>query len=241
MNKPIKTVLLPALLTFSFTIQAGEEKLLENPSDGGLLKDTFAVSYVYDDFSEEIQDANVLFIPADYRSEAAFFMRCRPYFTNFSVEFLEQQTNLANRDGRLENDSPDYAKHGYVYDTKHNLKMTTDHQSKKMAIAVGGQNNHLNRHFESDIEKTPGLLGMSFHVTFNYTEMPAFRPVGNSASAKDVHRLLKRALQRQTPLIFELDGRNAPDRTFTLDTKRMQTFVPPQVIDFCVSNRQLRE
>jgi len=233
-------LLLAGLLTFSFNAQAGEEKLIENPSSG-VLKDTFVVSYVYDDFSDKVKDANILFIPADYTTQAAFFMRCRPFFTNFSIEFLEQEANLKDSDGTLENDSPKFAKHGYIYDTEHDLKIKTKGDYENMDISVGGQNAHLTKHFKTDIQKSAGLLGMSFHFTFNYTEMPAFRTVGNTSESKDAHSLLKRALGQQSPLIFELDGRNAPDRTFTLNTQRLNAFAPPEVIDFCISKRQLRD
>ena len=241
MTKLMTPLLLTGLLTLSFNASAGEEKLIENPNKN-LLKDTFVVSYVYDDFTDKVEDADVLFIPADYQNQAAFFMRCRPFFTNFSVEFLEQENNLKERDGSFKNSSPKYSKHGYIYDTKHDLKIKTDGDSERMEISVGGQNNHLSKHFKTDIPKSSGLLGMSFHFTFNYTEMPSFRKVGNTSESKDAYSLLNRALKQSTPLIFELEGRNKQqDRTFTLDTQRLQRFVPESVIEFCFSDRQLRD
>jgi len=241
MKKLTQYLLLASLSSLSFIAHSGEETLTENPSTG-LLKDTFVVTYDYDDFSDKVNNADVLFIPADYQTQAAFFLRCRPFFTNFSVEFLERADNLKESDGSYENDSPKFAKHGYIYDTEHDLKIKTDGDSERMDISVGGQNNHLSKHFKTDIKKSAGLLGMSFHFTFNYQEMPSFRSVGNTSEAEDAFTLLNRALKQQTPLIFELGGRNqAQDRMFSLDTKRMKTAVPQNVIDFCFSKRQLRD
>ncbi|MEA3405353.1 MAG: hypothetical protein U9R28_06395 [Pseudomonadota bacterium] len=219
---------------------AGDEKLIENPSNG-LLKDSFVVSYTVDDFSDEVEDANILYIPKGYRQQAAFFFRCRPFFTNFSVQFLEQENNLKDDDGELANASKKFAKHGYIYDTKHDLEIITEGDSESMDISVGGQNIHLSKLFKTDIEKSSGLLGMSFHFTFNYIEMPKFRKASNSSEAEDAFELLNRAFKQQSPLVFELDGRNAEDRTFTLDIPRMQNFVPEEVIDFCISKRQLND
>lgn len=231
---------LSSLFLFSLNAQAGKDNLIEN-SSSGILKDTFTVSYEYDDFTDEVTNADLLFIPADYQSEAAFFMRCRPFFTNLSVEFLEHESNLKERDGSLENDSAKFEKHGYLYDTKHRLTIKTKNDSERMSVAVGGQNNHLTKHFKTDIPKTAGLLGMSFHFTFNYLEMPSFRSVGNTTESKDAFKLLNRAFKQQTPLQFELDGRNAEDRNFTLNTQRLQKFAPQRVIDFCFRDRKLRD
>lgn len=236
----LTVVALSGLGLLSLNAQAGEDRLVENPSSD-LLKDTFVVSYVYDDFTDKVTDADLLFIPADYQTEAAFFMRCRPFFTNLSIDFLENESNLKSSDGSLENASPNFEKHGYIYDTKHSLTIKTEGSSERMKISVGGQNNHLSKHFKTDIPKTEGLLGMSFHFTFNYIEMPSFRSVGNTSESKDAFKLLNRAFKQQTPMVFELNGRNAKDRTFTLDTKRLQKIAPQRVIDFCFSQRKLRK
>lgn len=241
MNNRVRFLILAGLASFSFNAQSGEETLIENPSTG-LLKDSFVVSYVYDDFTDKVEDADILFIPADYRTQAAFFWRCRPFFTNFSVEFLEHEDNLKERDGSFKNSSPKYAKHGYIYDTKHDLKIKTDGDSERMEVSVGGQNAHLTKHFKTDIQNPAGLLGMTYHFTFNYIEMPAFRKVGTTSEAQDAFALLNRAVKQQTPLVFELEGRNnAQDRTFTLDTQRMQNAVPQNVIDYCFGQRKLRD
>lgn len=240
MNKLTTLLTCTTLSFFSLNALSGEDKLIENPSSG-LLKDTFVISYMYNDFTDEVTDADLLFIPADYQTEAAFFMRCRPFFTNLSVEFLENEANLKERNGSLENDSKEFEKHGYIYDTKHSLRVKTEGASERMKIAVGGQNNHLTKHFKTDIPKVAGLLGMSFHYTFNYTEMPSFRSVDNSSESKNAFKLLNRAFKQQTPLVFELNGRNAENRVFTLDTQRLQKFAPASVIDFCFSQRKLRD
>ncbi len=227
-----------SLLLFSHTSFSGDEKLIENPAQG-LLKDSFVVDYRVDDFSDEVKEANILFIPEDYRTQAAFFLRCRPFFTNFSVQFLEQENNLKDADGDLANDSKKFAKHGYIYDTEHDLELFTDKRSESIEVAVGGQNRHLSKLFTTDIEKLPGLLGMSFHFSFNYIEMPSFRAVSNSSDTEEAFALINHALQHNSPLSFEVEGHHGPDRRFRLDIPRMQQFVPIEVIDFCIRKRQL--
>lgn len=221
---------------------AGDYRLVEPPAPAGqLLKDSFVVEYSANDFSDKIDEAKILFIPADYRTQAAFFMRCRPYYTNFSVQYLEQADALKDSSGELENDAEKYAKHGYIYNTDHDLKLTSHAHSENIEVDVGGQNKHLTQLFKTDIPHTPGLLGMSFHFTFNYTEMPDFRSAGNSRDTRATFKLLTQALQQHTPVRFELDGRNAPDRVFELNTQRMTQFVPPEVLEFCLTRRQLIE
>lgn len=221
--------------------QAGDYREIEHPPSGSgkLIKDSYVVEYSADDFTDKIEEAKVLFIPQDFRNQAAFFLRCRPYYTNFSVQFLEQEEALKNSDGSLTNDSAKFTEHGYIYNTKHDLKLTAGDNSKTIEADVGGQNNHLTKLFKTDVEKTPGLLGMSFYFTFNYTEMPDFRSVSNTSEASTAFNTLTQAIKNGETLTLQLDGRRAPDRTFALDTQRMRDAVPQQVLEFCLLNRHL--
>jgi hypothetical protein len=229
------------LLTLSCSAHAGEYRLIENPpaSAKDFIKDSFTVQYSADDFTDKIDEAQILFIPADFSQQAAFFMRCRPYLTNFSVQYLEQQERLQESDGSLANASASYAKHGYIYNAKHDLTLRAASRKAHIEADVGGQNNHLTKLFKTDIDPVPGLLGMSFHYTFNYTDMPDFRSASNNADTRDAYAILTHAIQTQSPLMVELDGRRGPDRTFTLDTARMLKAVPEEVIEFCLTGRKL--
>ncbi|WP_178861674.1 hypothetical protein [Thiomicrorhabdus cannonii] len=233
---------LTALGLWQTPLYAGDYQIIEHPAPPGqLLKDSFVVTYSANDFSEKLDEAKVIFIPADFRTQAAFFMRCRPYYTNFSVQYLEQADALKDRDGELANDAEKYAKHGYIYNTEHQLTVSTPDDSERIDVHVGGQNKHLTQLFKTDIAQTAGLLGMSFHFTFNYKEMPDFRVASNDSDTRAVFKLLNNALQKQTPLRFDLDGRNAPDRTFELNAQRMLQIVPPEVLEFCLTRRQLND
>jgi hypothetical protein len=233
---------LTALCLWQNPLYAGDYQIIEQPAPSGqLLKDSFVINYSADDFSEKLDEAKVIFIPADFRTQAAFFLRCRPYYTNLSVQFLEQADALKDGDGELANDAEKYAKHGYIYNAEHKLKVSTPQDNERLEVHVGGQNKHLTQLFKTDVPQTPGLLGMSFHFTFNYKEMPDFRVASNDSDTRAVFKLLNNALQTQTPLRFELDGRNAPDRTFELNTQRMVQIVPPEVLEFCLTRRQLND
>lgn len=241
----MKKTLALSLAAFCMTqspVYAGDYQIIEHPAPlGQLLKDSFVINYSADDFSEKLDEAKIIFIPADFRTQAAFFLRCRPYYTNFSVQFLEQEEALRERSGELKNDAEKFAKHGYIYNAEHKLKVSTPDDSVRLEVDVGGQNKHLTQLFKTDIQQTPGLLGMSFHFTFNYKEMPDFRVASNDSDTRAVFKLLNSAIQKQTALRLELDGRNAPDRTFELNTQRIVQTVPPEVLEFCLMRRQLND
>lgn len=241
MNRMAKYSATACFLSLFGSVHAGDYREIEHPPSGTskLIKDSYVVEYSADDFTDKIEEAKVLFIPQDFRSQAAFFLRCRPYYTNFSVQFLEQEDALKNRDGSLTNESAKFAKHGYVYNTKHDLKLISSGNSATIDADVGGQTNHLTQLFKTDVEKTSGLLGMSFHFTFNYTEMPDFRSASNTSAAITTFNILTQAIQSGETLTLQLDGRQAPDRTFILDTQRMRSAVPQEVLEFCLLNRQL--
>lgn len=213
---------------------------VEHPNANGLLKNTWVLNYQADDFSDKIQQATVLYIPEDYRHQNAFFMRCNDYFTNFSVQYLDHEAHLKSPDGTLQNDSPSFAKHGYVYNEKQTLRVKSAHDSETFSVAVGGQNNHLTKLFKTDIQKQPGLLGMSFYYSFTYKEMPSFRAESNSSQTQDFFKLLKSALQNNHNLQFELENKFDHRQDFLLDVERLNRFMPQEVMEYCVTARELR-
>ena len=226
-------------LFMSSLANATEYHDVENPA-GSFLKDTWVVDYKIDDFTDTVKSATILYIPKDYRTEKVFFMRCSDFFSNFSVQYLDEETFLKESDGTLPNASSQFIKHGYVYDDKQKLTVKSGLDSVSFDISVGGQNKALSKLFKTDIEKHPGLLGMSFHTSFTYKEMPSFKADTNSSDIKDFFNLLKPALGGQTPLDFELESDEGHKHTFSLDVKRMNKFVPKQVMDYCFTGRTLR-
>jgi hypothetical protein len=223
---------------------ASEYHEVENPAQSNqtdtLLRDTWVVDYKTDDFTDTVTQATVLYIPQDYRTQKAIFMRCNDFFSNLSVQYLDEEKFLKDGDGELPNASPGFAKHGYVYDDKQQLTVKSDSGAVSFDISVGGQNKTLSKLFKTDIEKQPGLLGMSFFTSFTYKEMPSFRADTNSSDAKDFFNLLKPALAGNKPLYFELESDQDHKHSFSLDVKRMNEFVPKQVMDYCFTGRILR-
>lgn len=241
---------LPLCLCLPFLLpgfaSAEEHHLIEAPvasnqSSDGVLKNSWVVDYRTDDFTDVIKNATVLFIPEDYSTQKAFFMRCNDFFSNFSVQYIENESALKNRSGTLPNASSDYIKHGYLYDDKQRLTVKSSNNSVSFDISVGGQNNSLSNLFKTDIEKQPGLLGMSLHTSFTYKEMPSFKADRNSSDLKKFFALLKPGLAGQDPLHFELVSDQGQKHTFSLDVKRMNQFVPKEVMDYCFTDRELRE
>ncbi len=231
-------------LFISSQVNATEYHKVENPGKsnqaGSFLKDTWVVDYKVDDFTDAVKQATILYIPQDYRTQKVFFMRCRDFFANFSVQYLDDEKFLKESDGTLPNASPSFIKQGYVYDDKQKLTVKTDSDSVSFDISVGGQNKALSKLFKTDIKKQPGLLGMSFHTSFIYQEMPSFKVDSNSSDVKALFNLLKPALASQNPLYYELESNEGHKHRFSLDVKRMNQFVPKQVMDYCFIGRTLR-
>ncbi len=242
-NKVRPLCLILPLLMPSFA-NATEYHEVEKPVTAnqteGFLKDTWVVDYKVDDFSDKVKKATVLYIPQDYRTQKVFFMRCADYYSNFNVQFVDEEKFLKDSDGTLPNASPKFIKHGYVYDDKQKLTVKSATDSVSFDISVGGQNKALSKLFKTDIQKQPGLLGMSFHTSFTYQEMPSFKADTNSSDIEDFFNLLKAGLAGQKPLYFELESDEGHKHSFSLDVKRMNQFVPKQVIDYCFTGRTLR-
>lgn len=247
--KLIKTHLAKTITLFSlFTVMgtysqanlADEEQLIENPSKSSpFIKDSWIVTYQADDFTDKIKEAKVLFIPANFGQQAAIQLRCKPFFTNFSLQYTEQTKNLMN-DDELPNASAKFAKHGYIYDDKQRLKVSANDDYETYEVSVGGQKNHLTNLFKTTNKIQPNQLGLSFFYSFTYQEMPSFRPGKTPEDARDFFKQIQQAVKHQTPIEFSLKTPQGWQRQFSWDTQRMMKVVPLEVMDFCLTNRKLK-
>ncbi len=231
-----------ALLLLSSLTPASAElvKEVENPASGKqFLQDTWVVEYQADAFTEKMEKVKVLYIPKDMQDEAAFFLRCEPFFTNFSIQYTDWEKNL-RENGELPNASAKFAKHGFIYDTEQELEVTVDGDDQEYDISVGGQNKHITKLFKTDQKLQPGQLGMSLFFSFVAAEMPSFRSAETSDEAKDFFKQLNQAINTQKPIQFKLENDRGWQRNFSLDTARMVNAVPQEVLEFCVTKRQIK-
>lgn len=219
---------------------AKQIELVENPvKTGELLKDSWVVNYEINDFDEKVRNATVLYIPQDFGQQAAFMLRCKEFFSNFTLQYTEQQKNLMN-DGELPNASSKFAKHGYIYDDEQQMTVTVDGDSESYDISVGGQNKHLTKLFKTDSEQTAGLLGMSLFHNFTFKEMPSFRSETTNDAAAEFFEQANKAINNRQTIKIELQTENDWQRQFEWDTKRMTDFVPAEVVEFCLTKRKLK-
>jgi len=225
---------------FFATSHAADERLIENPSSKTpSYTDSWIVNYEADDFTDEVKEATVLYIPKNYGDEAAIQLRCKPFFTNFSLQYTEQKKNLMD-DGELPNASSKFAKHGYIYDDKQTLTVSVNGNNEEYDVSVGGQNKRPTNLFKTSEKLQPGLLGMSFFFSFTYQEMPSFRPSKTPEDAVTFYKQIKHAVQNNKTVQFTLESEQDLVRKFTWDTQRMMAFVPTEVMDFCLTNRKLK-
>ena len=228
------------LLSTSLTVAHAENLLIENPpKESQYISDSWVVKYQANDFTDEISNATVLYIPKNYGKEAAIQLRCKPFFTNFSLQYTEQEKNLLD-DGKLPNASAKFAKHGYIYDDKQSLKVTVKDNYENYNVSVGGQNKHLTNLFKTEKKIQPGLLGMSFFYSFTFKEMPSFRPGETPDDAKDFFKQINQAVKNGQTVKFTLESKQDLVRKFEWNTQRMNDFVPQEVMDFCLTNRKLK-
>ncbi|BCN93107.1 hypothetical protein THMIRHAM_08920 [Thiomicrorhabdus immobilis] len=227
-------------LSFASSSYATEEHLIEHPSkDSAFIQDSWIVNYQANDFTDKITEAKVLYIPANYGEQAAIQLRCKPFFTNFSLQYTEKSQNLMD-DGELTNDSAKFAKHGYIYDDKQTLKVAVNDDYQTYETSVGGQKNHLTNLFKTQNKIQPGELGMIFFYSFTFQEMPEFRPGGTPDDARDFFKQINQAIKTKTSIEFTLKTKQGWQRQFNWNTQRMMEFVPPEVMDFCLTNRKLK-
>ncbi|WEJ63464.1 hypothetical protein [Thiomicrorhabdus lithotrophica] len=228
------------LLSASLSAAYAENQLIENPpKESEFISDSWVVKYQANDFTDEITNATVLYIPKNYGEQAAIQLRCKPFFTNFSLQYTEQEKNLLD-DGELPNASAKFAKHGYIYDDKQSLKVTIEDDYENYDVSVGGQNKHLTNLFKTENKIQPGLLGMSFFYSFTFQEMPSFRPGKTPDDARDFFEQINQAVKNGQTVKFTLESNQDLVRKFEWNTQRMNAFVPQEVMDFCLTNRKLK-
>lgn len=234
----IASLFLISMLVLSAPLKAGSERQVENSSSSPL-KDTWVVEYEADDFSDEVERATLLFIPQDFSQQAAFLIRCQPFYTNFKVEYVEQKNNLLE-DGELPNQSAKFAKHGFIYDTEQELTVKTTDRKEEYDVNIGGQTNYLSKSFKTVEKIKSNQLGMSFFFSFVDQSMPSFRAAKTKSEAKEFFSQLNRALQQQENIAFSLENNEGWQRNFELDSQRMQKFVPTEVMEFCLTKRKIK-
>lgn len=228
--------------TFGFANSslAASEKIIENPANNSqLLNDTWVVEYEADDFTDKVEKATITFIPKDFTQQAAFIMRCKPFYTNFKLEYVDNTKNLLE-DGELPNASSNFAKHGFIYDSEQQLTVNVDGDKERYNVSVGGQKNYLSKSFKTKQKIQPEQLGMSFFYMFVAQEMPSFRTDNTTDDALDFNTQLKQAFKQQKNIKFTLKSENGWQRKFHLDTTRMLNTIPLEVLKFCVTKRALK-
>ena len=238
-NKALKISIVSTCLSFTTLTHAGKYKEIERPTNNSELKDTWVVEYEADDFTDKIEHAKLLYIPNNMQDGAAFFFRCQPYYTNFSIQYSEAKQNLLE-DGTLPNASSKFAKHGYIYDTKQDLTVEIEGDDETYDISVGGQNNHITKLFKTTEKLQADQLGMSLFFTFNFTEMPSFRKANSTDEAVDFFSQLNNAIKEKQTIQFSLKNSSGWQREFSLDTHRMLASTPSDVLDFCMTNRTIQ-
>lgn len=228
------------LLSASLNAAYAENQLIENPpKNSEFISDSWVVKYQANDFTDEVTNATVLYIPKKYGEQAAIQLRCKPFFTNFSLQYTEQEKNLFDN-GELPNASAKFAKHGYIYDDKQSLKVTVEDDYENYDVSVGGQNKHLTNLFKTESKIQPGLLGMSFFYSFTFQEMPSFRPGKTPDDARDFFEQINYAVKNGKAVKFRLESKQDLVRKFEWNTQRMNEFVPQEVMNFCLTNRKLK-
>lgn len=224
-------------MTTSLKALAAAESYAEKPS---WPKDSWHIDYVYDDFSDAIDHANLIYIPADYSTQTAFLLRCQPYYTNVNVAFLANAKQI-KENGEFHNDSQKFAKHGFVYDEKRQLSVKVGDASFQQDVSLGGQKRGLSKWLKPLNQSLPaGQLQMSLFSTLVYDNIPEFTSNRNTDLSRDLYQAISTGLSSNQTIQMYLDLPNSQTREFELDLKRLKAFAPTEVIEFCFTARKLR-
>ena len=203
------------------------------------LVDTFKVQYQQDEFTDKVTQAQIIYAPKDYRTQAAYFMRCGPYLSSFTVNYVENAQNL-KEEGALPNQAGKFEKFGFVYNDNQDLTARVGDDSVETEVYVGGQTRYLNKHFKVDFPQMKDMLGMTFFLEFVTQDTPVETTRATSQEAAHFMELFKRALKKGEKVQFDLEAENGHQRHFSLDAGRMAKFIPPEVLDFCFFDRKLK-
>ncbi|WP_321275891.1 hypothetical protein [Thiomicrorhabdus indica] len=232
------TIVFFSLLTTPFSLQAGQESDFENSH---WPKDAWFLEYEYDDFSDEIEFANLIYLPQDFLTEKAFLLRCQPYYTNVNVAFLEDESTI-QEDGKYHNDSKKYAKHGFVYDEKRPIRLAVNDKTYQDQVSVGGQNRNLSKWLKPLNQTLPaGSLQMRFFSSIVYDNIPEFTSNRNNDLSRAFHQAINKGLKENSNINFRIDMPNNITHEFELNLQRLKAFAPPEVLEFCFTGRKLRE
>ncbi|BBP46250.1 hypothetical protein THMIRHAS_16230 [Thiosulfatimonas sediminis] len=240
MHKALQSVysLLSAVALFSLNTSAlaGNERYTENAN---WPKNAWQVDYEYDDFSEQVTHAQLIFIPENYGAQKAFFLRCQPYYTNFSVAFIEPRTAIME-DGKLHNNAPKFNQHGFVYSQERPIRFNVAGKKFHEDVDVGGQNRGISEWLKpTQLSLANNQLQMSFFASFAYDNMPSFARNTSNDFSRSLFTALKTALLKEQNVEFELQLPNENTARFELNGKRLKDFAPQAVLDFCLLKRQL--
>ncbi|CAN8141060.1 conserved exported hypothetical protein [uncultured Thiomicrorhabdus sp.] len=228
-------------MLFAMTSQntlAGSDNYAENNS---WQNDSWHLEYEYDDFSDKIHSAKLIYAPQNYGPEKAFLLRCQPYYTNFSVAFLAPQKDIMEN-GEFHNNAERFEKHGFLYSEERNIKFKVNGEKYSDDVEVGGQVRGISQWIGAAKKDLPNdSLQLNLFSTLVYNDIPSFLGKQNTDLSEKLYTALKTALQQETVIQFTLEMPNGIDHKFSLDGKRLKSFAPPEVLDFCLLKRTLRD
>lgn len=238
-----------ASLSFSVQAQLEKHQLIEQPATYKLepkgmdrrpyLIDSYHLVYTQDDFSEKISRVDLFLSPKNFASQMAMKMICSPYEANIKIMYLENKPNL-KEGGKLPNSIPRFSDLGFVYTDEQEVTIQVGDEEETFEIEVGGQTRFLSSAFKTNIVKQPEHLGMSFLFEFVFDDAPAFSSRRTSSEAAQFFEWLNLAIRQKQPVAFQLEADNGYVRTLNWDIARMLRFVPAEVIEFCITKRELR-
>jgi len=235
------TVLLSCFASFAFnstTALAAKDSFSESPS---WPKDAWHIEYQYDDFSDKIEQARLIYAPADYTQQAAFFLRCQPYYTNLSVAFLAPKTAI-RENGEFHSNAQKFTKHGFVYSQQQTIRLQAEGQSYQSELDLGGQTRGISKWIQPALAKLPAdQLQMLFFGSMIFSDIPSFTSEQNTDYSTQLFKALSSAIRNESTLKIQLSMPNNQSREFVINGKRLKQFTPEEVMDFCLLKRQLRE
>lgn len=227
-----------SLVLSSNQLLAGSDRYAENDS---WPKDSWHLDYEYDDFSDKVKMAKLVYAPLNYGPEKAILLRCQPYYTNISVAFIEPK-NAIMENGEFHNNAQKFAKHGFVYSEERDIKFSVNGKNYSEEVEVGGQIRGISKWIRAtQTELADDSLQMNLFSTLVFSEIPSFLSKQNNDLSESLYVALKTAINNESSVQFTLEMPNDKNHTFALDGKRLKAFAPPEVLDFCLLQRKLRD
>lgn len=203
------------------------------------LINSYHLKYSQDDYSEEISRVNLFFSPKDYTTQMGMRMACTPYEASFEVLFMEPKKNLME-DGELPNALKMYEEKGFIYNDEVEVEVTVGDESESLDLELGGHNRYISPAFKTNVKKTKDNMGMTIHFIFVSKGAPSFSVRETNDESEEFFELLNHAVKTGQDMVFEMEADNDYERKMVWQTQRMLDFVPEEVIEFCITKRQLR-